>query len=230
MVYTTRRKKRLSTQRPRKRTARKTKPYKKSIPRTVGFPQSHYVKLIYQHNGSFNLAASALSTSTFNLNSMFDPDQSGVGHQPMYFDQFSAVYKKYCVYACKVQLSFALGFATNNQFYPSLTVLPYVGTFTTTDQQYAAEQKRAYHTILIPAQRPFSYKGFFRNHQLLGITKAKLMSEDNYSALVTADPVTATRLMIMTQNNDTGTSQPIVWRAHLTYYAKMFDPVIPPGS
>ena len=32
------------------------------------------------------------------MNSLFDPDQTGTGHQPYYFDQFAALYNRYTVF------------------------------------------------------------------------------------------------------------------------------------
>lgn len=40
----------------------------------------------------------------FSLNSLFDPDQTGVGHQPRTYDEWSAFYKSYRVNGCKLEL------------------------------------------------------------------------------------------------------------------------------
>lgn len=213
------------------RSKRYVKPKSSRVSRIPqGFNQSRLVKLVYQHNGTYNLAGSTLSQSIFSLNSMFDPDVSGGGHQPMFFDQYTPIYNKYCVYACKFELTFAVGYSTNNQFYPRLVINPYVGTLAATDLQYLAEQKRAIQRLLIPGQKPTYVKGFVTMPKMFGITSSKLMSEDNYSAVYSASPVTFARLLISVMNNDTTASQPIVWSCRLTYYAKMFDPVIPGGS
>lgn len=43
----------------------------------------------------------------YDLNSLFDPDESGIGHQPTNYDQLMAIFEEYCVYAVKykVQIS-----------------------------------------------------------------------------------------------------------------------------
>lgn len=38
----------------------------------------------------------------FNINSMWDPDYTGLGHQPMYFDNYAALYQKYQVKYAKI--------------------------------------------------------------------------------------------------------------------------------
>lgn len=42
----------------------------------------------------------------FRLNSIFDPDSTGVGHQPAYHDQWDGLYANYRVLACKYQVTF----------------------------------------------------------------------------------------------------------------------------
>jgi len=43
-----------------------------------------------------------LAAQVFRLNSLFDPDLSGTGHQPLYYDQLTTVYGQYCVTAVSV--------------------------------------------------------------------------------------------------------------------------------
>lgn len=43
---------------------------------------------------------------TFNLSSLYDPDATGLGHQPMGFDFWSQMYLKYTVTGAKVRLRF----------------------------------------------------------------------------------------------------------------------------
>lgn len=57
--------------------------------------------LIYNDVISFNPTAGSLSTlscvNQFCINGMYDPDTTGTGHQPMYFDNYAAVYNRYRV-------------------------------------------------------------------------------------------------------------------------------------
>lgn len=41
---------------------------------------------------------------TFNTNSIYDPDQSGIGHQPRFHDQWANMYRKYYVRKCTVTI------------------------------------------------------------------------------------------------------------------------------
>lgn len=64
------------------------------------------VTFIYASKFSINPAAGGLTgVHVWNLTSLFDPDVTGVGHQPVNFDQFAAMFEKYQVYRCEVKVS-----------------------------------------------------------------------------------------------------------------------------
>lgn len=71
-----------------------------------GFPDRLKTKLQYQD--VVQLAASAGSPAVwqFRMNSLFDPDYSGTGHQPQWYDQLSAVYSNYKVLGSKITCVF----------------------------------------------------------------------------------------------------------------------------
>lgn len=48
--------------------------------------------------------AGAAGTWLFNINSLFDPDSTHTGHQPMYFDQIKLLYSKYKVISAKIKI------------------------------------------------------------------------------------------------------------------------------
>jgi len=45
--------------------------------------------------------------NVWRMNSCFDPDYTNLGHQPLYFDQFAAVYDNYVVLASKITCTFS---------------------------------------------------------------------------------------------------------------------------
>jgi len=77
-----------------------------------GFPDKLVTKLRYVDNYQLTGAVGVPGTNVFRMNSPFDPDLSGVGHQPMYYDQFagavgSAPYSRYRVLSAKITVRFA---------------------------------------------------------------------------------------------------------------------------
>lgn len=53
-----------------------------------------------------NAAPSAVQTGHFSCNGLYDPNTSGTGHQPIYFDQLTAIYDQYCVILSKIKITF----------------------------------------------------------------------------------------------------------------------------
>lgn len=101
MPYKRRRRRRYRKRPYRKRKAkRSTRP---SILTVKGLgnimPDKLRCKLKYtvRHHHNFG---SLTGTYVFNCNSLNDPDRSGIGHQPMGFDQLKGLYNRYKVYAC----------------------------------------------------------------------------------------------------------------------------------
>lgn len=68
------------------------------------------LKLKFQHKYATTVSLASTPSVNggwrFRANSLFDPDQSGVGHQPMMFDQLSALYNHYTVIGSKLKVTF----------------------------------------------------------------------------------------------------------------------------
>jgi len=82
--------------------------YKKSTPyrrRLVlsGFPQSKLVKLRFvDSNLTLDPGAGLITSHVYSCNSIYDPDITTTGHQPMGHDQWSKIYRRYTVLSSKI--------------------------------------------------------------------------------------------------------------------------------
>jgi len=78
-----------------------------------GFPDSMITKFKYGDQFTLTASAGVVDNHTFRLNSIFDPDLTIAGHQPMWYDQFlgasasSAPYKNFRVLSSKMKAIFA---------------------------------------------------------------------------------------------------------------------------
>lgn len=70
--------------------------------RTFGFPSTILTKLRYVESYTLTSTTGSMATQVFRANSIFDPDQTGVGHQPLYRDQYADLYNKYVVIGSKI--------------------------------------------------------------------------------------------------------------------------------
>lgn len=79
-----------------------------SVPRNVfGFPREIVTALRYVDTHTIQSSAGSAGGQVFRLNSVYDPDFTGAGHQPLYYDQFTAVYNKYVVIGATIKVDFS---------------------------------------------------------------------------------------------------------------------------
>lgn len=90
-------------------TSRQRKPATTSLVRFpgYGFPPKLQVKHKYSDNLVLSSAAGNPVTYNFRCNGMYDPDFTGTGHQPLYFDQLGALYDHFTILRSKIKLTFA---------------------------------------------------------------------------------------------------------------------------
>jgi hypothetical protein len=71
-----------------------------------GFPPTLLTKLRYVDTYALISTAGSLSKQTFYVNSIYDPDNSGVGHQPLYHDTYTSIYDQYAVVNTKMIIQY----------------------------------------------------------------------------------------------------------------------------
>lgn len=72
---------------------------------TNGVPAKLKSTLKYAQTITLNPSAGGCAGHTFRCNSLFDPDLTGTGHQPMGFDQVSALYDRYVVTSVRIKVT-----------------------------------------------------------------------------------------------------------------------------
>lgn len=72
-----------------------------------GFPLRLYISHRYLDNVGITSTTGSLAVYKFICNGMFDPNSTGVGHQPQYFDNCKAIYDHYTVVksSCKFTIT-----------------------------------------------------------------------------------------------------------------------------
>lgn len=105
-VKRTRRVRRTRRSTGRRRTFRKRK---MAIQRPIGVraPSTYTTTLVYYERASLTSTTGAFGTFAYNANSLYDPTTAVGGHQPMYYDQLTALYNKYIVNKSSFTYSFA---------------------------------------------------------------------------------------------------------------------------
>lgn len=70
-----------------------------------GFPSELVCRLRYCDTYNLTSTAGSLAKQVWRANSLVDPDFTGAGHQPMYFDQYAALYENYVVIGSKIKVT-----------------------------------------------------------------------------------------------------------------------------
>lgn len=94
----------------RKRTYRRKrayKPYVKKISIATGIPDLLRTKVKYAENKILTDAIGGITkTQVYRGNSLYDPDYTGAGGQPVSYDQWANFYAHYKVNSCKIRVTF----------------------------------------------------------------------------------------------------------------------------
>lgn len=94
-------------------TVAKKKPYmpRSYLPRSLvsvghqAFPLKLKNDLTYADKIDIGLGATGRGYGLISVNSLYDPDQINVGHQPLYFDQLMAIYDHYTVVSSRIEVT-----------------------------------------------------------------------------------------------------------------------------
>ena len=78
------------------------RPYKRRSQVVKMFPKKQLVELTYCDTVTIPSLDAGSAPYKFRLNSVYDPDLTSTGHQPRGHDQWSAIYKRYCVIGANV--------------------------------------------------------------------------------------------------------------------------------
>lgn len=112
---------------------RRRLPYYKTLKLPLGmFPSRKQVVLRYVEDFTLNPGSASVATYIFRANSLFDPNYTSTGHQPMFFDTYASIYAGY-----KVRHSTITFICTDNHIVNAVQT----ASGTTTGQYYAANER-----------------------------------------------------------------------------------------
>lgn len=77
-----------------------------------GFPPRLLTKLRYADTFNVTSLSGSLAKWVLSMNGIYDPDITGTGHQPLYYDTYASIYNHYSVVSSKLTVSFANMYAS----------------------------------------------------------------------------------------------------------------------
>lgn len=216
----------------RKRPQRKRKGgYKTlSLSRTLNpVAQRAIVKHKYAQSVRISTSGGVTGLYQFNLNSIFDPDRTGIGHQPYGRDQYAALYNRYRVFNCSYRIT---GIDVLNNQAVSLVAIP-TNTVSVAypDGATAREQPRAKYIVQYPGAPAKVLQGNSYLPSLMGRTRAQYMADDNYQAQVGTNPGEFGLLNIVVSNvDDQAIPLVVACTVEMTFTVEWFDAITLPSS
>ncbi len=175
-----------------KKNQKKNQKFRGKKSSTIGtgsspIPPKYPATLAYYGIGTINAASGVTGTAGYRLNGMFDPDYSGAGIQPTYYDQMSALYSKYRVYRASVVVELS----NETEETTSVFVTPSIANASLTSLAAMCTQRYAVTVTLGPKSGGFGIKRITRTFDIAkvwGVDQRTLHSEDDFAALTSGNP------------------------------------------
>jgi len=154
------------------------------------FSQRYVSKMKYAETLSIvGSGFGGLTQFNFNLNSIFDPNRSGTGHQPYGHDTLATLYNRYRVIKCSYVISSLSTGGTNGDAYSVIAALPANEIITLNGGVAEAQENPKCKFITQAPQAALKVlKGTIDIASLVGRTKSQYMADDRYQSLYGASP------------------------------------------
>lgn len=155
-----------------------------------------------------------------NLNSIFDPNRTGVGHQPYGRDTFATLYNRYRVISCHyVASAYSL-----TQTAIQLAALPANEEFVAATVSEYRENPRCKYALWTPGSGAKMLKGTVNIPSLVGRNKAQYMADDRYQSDMGSSPAELAVLNLSAENLQESITDPsVIWNVTLVYTVECFD-------
>jgi len=143
-----------------------------------------YSTRVALNSGVLGVAASHV----FDLSSVYDPDVTGTGHQPLGHDQIAVFFERYQVISIDYQIVF---FNRSTANPARVGIRASDSASTDTDPDVLIENGNSQWTLLSLAtggQAVQTFSGSIQVHEVHGVTKSQYLANDDYGATFGSNP------------------------------------------
>jgi len=194
-------------------------------PSVFGFPDKLVSRVRYHSIGSITSTSGALGTYVFRLNSTFDPDATGGGHQPLYRDTFAAIYDHYSVISSVARIRFQNG--TSAPFLCGATIDDDTSAVANIDN--LCEQTHGYQALLTPlsgSKSSLAITVAWDCKKVLGINP---YASETYKTPVGSNPAEESDLILWAVD-ESGSTNSLTFNVDLEYLVLWTELATPTGS
>jgi len=208
----------------RKPTGARRRPWlrrKRSYPTNVNrslqpIPQRYICRMKYSETITTDITTGMYY---FNLNSVYDPNRSGGGHQPYGHDTLATLYNRYRVISCNWRINLAFASTASSAIIQAQPANEQLMPSTGSEMR---ENPRSKYICQNPGSASRVLQGRTYLPSLVGRTKSQYMGDDRYQAQVGTNPQELAILNVMaTGSGDTGAQ--VALQVVLEYQVEWFD-------
>lgn len=192
------------------------------------FPTGQFVKFTYtQSNVLYSGTGGIWGTEqVFRLNSIYDPDYTGSGHQPYGYDQMALLYKQYKVIGAMIEIDF-MNPDQDGLLCGACIVMPQDSFSTTSAARDTLNEKPMCYTVNLndSGKQRYKIKQYFPMHTLLGVTKEQFRVHLGvpYTAIFGTNPQDSPRLAVNVASIANATNAACTCRTTITYYTQVYE-------
>lgn len=167
----------------------------------VGFPKLMKLTHRYCENVQISTTNGSFGTYLFSCNGMFDPNITGTGHQPVYFDNMAALYDHYTVIGSRIKVTVSAVDGSGNGFPAYLCVgkdddTSVASTFLALTEQNPADFKM----VAFQGNEPVTMTSTWSAKATFG---GSVLGNDNLQGTGSANPTEQTYYVIGIQPTNT---------------------------
>jgi len=178
-------------------------------------PGRQIVKMKYAE--AFVTNVSNAYNYALNLNSIYDPNRTGTGHQPYGHDQLATLYNRYRVISCSYVIQ-----AYSGAYPIRYAVLPANEVKSVGTIAEMVENPRSQYRLQIPGGSTTKLTGKVYIPALVGRSKSQYMADDRYQSTFGSSPSELAILNLCAlANAEVGTD--VNWTITLEYTVEVFD-------
>jgi len=180
------------------------------------------------------LGDGVVGNQVWNLNSIFDPNRTGLGHQPYGHDTFATLYNRYRVIGCSYAITISQnGDTATNQLPVVLGALPSNEVDTVSNMSELREKPRSKYIVQMYGSPARTLRGYVSIPSLIGRTKAQYMADDRFQAAFGATPNESAILNTYIGMPNDGAVTALLsvqYSITLVYHVECLDPKVLPQS
>jgi len=187
-------------------------------------PDRYITRMNY--SGLHALATAGVGIPTYHMYrmaSIYDPDLSGVGHQPLGHDELALLYTKYVVTGIRYSVTFTNQSTTD---YADVAVCCRPNSNTMSLMSTVFESAYVQRGVVGPETGSGNMKvirGTMSIAKIRGVSPSKVLDENEYAAQFGASPVIVPTLQIYVENQNVAAAITVNARVDITYMVQLYD-------